>query len=234
MCHIHPATRVPLLQRRYVLHIRQGSRVRPIWSHVRPNFSRVRLTKIPGRTGASSHSRKENKSIRDSETLVQQKTPPLGLYRGLNQSEIVKGGPPLAADFALRRVLWRHRNAHSVKERLFLSSKNGMNSFAFSSCTIYKSYIGQTNRKRNKSALLVWATDRLSARTGAAGCSRSRDTVIHSAGRYSEESSRISRRIHNISVRSCEKHSNSAHNYVKATDIRTNSTDVENRRNVIQ
>ncbi len=31
-----------------------------------------------------------------------------------------------------------------------------------------------------------------------------------------------------------EKHSNSAHNYVKATDIRTNSTDVENRRNVIQ
>ncbi len=61
--------------------------------HVRPNFSRVRLTKIPGRTGASSHSRKEKKSIRDSET--QQKTLPLGLYRGLNQSEIVKGGPPL-------------------------------------------------------------------------------------------------------------------------------------------
>ncbi len=28
--------------------------------------------------------------------------------------------------------------------------------------------------------------DRLSARTGAAGCSRSRDTIIHSAGRYSE------------------------------------------------
>ncbi len=74
----------------------QGSRVRPIWSHVHPNFSRVRLTKIPGRTGASSHSRKEKKkSIRDSETVVQQKTPPLGLYRGLNQSEIVKGGPPL-------------------------------------------------------------------------------------------------------------------------------------------
>ncbi len=34
--------------------INQGSRVRP-------NFSRVRLTKIPGRTGASSHSRKEKK-----------------------------------------------------------------------------------------------------------------------------------------------------------------------------
>ncbi len=73
----------------------QGSRVRPIWSHVHPNFSRVRLTKIPGRTGASSHSRKEKKKYpRLRNSVVQQKTPPLGLYRGLNQSERVKGGPP--------------------------------------------------------------------------------------------------------------------------------------------
>ncbi len=71
--------------------------------------------------------------------------------------------------------------------------------------------------------------DGLSARTGAAGCSRSRYTVIHSAGRYSEES-----RINNISVRSCEKPSNSAQNYVKATDIRTNATDVETRINIVQ
>ncbi len=63
-------------------------------SRVRPNFSRVRLTKIPGRTGASSHSRKEKKYPRLRNSVVQQKTPPLGLYRGLNQSEIVKGGPP--------------------------------------------------------------------------------------------------------------------------------------------
>ncbi len=103
---------------------------------------------------------------------------------------------------------------------------------AFSSCPMYKSYIGQTNRKRNESALLVWANgaDRLSVRTGSADCSRSRDTVIHSAGRYSEESSRIHRGINNISVKSCEKHSNS----VKATDIRTNVTDVETRRNIVQ
>ncbi len=94
-------------------------------------------------------------------------------------------------------VLWRHCNLHSVKESLFLSLKNGIQP-AFSSCPIYKSYIGQTNRKRNESALLVWATDRLSARAGAAGCSPSRDIVIHSAGRYSEESSRIHRRINNI------------------------------------
>ncbi len=36
--------------------------------------------------------KKKISRIRDSET--QQKTLPLGLYRGLNQSEIVKGGPP--------------------------------------------------------------------------------------------------------------------------------------------
>ncbi len=60
------------------------------------------------------------------------------------------------------------------------------------------------------------------------------DTVIHSAGRYSEESSRIHRGINNISVKSSEKHSNSAQNYVKATDIRTNATVVETRRNIVQ
>ncbi len=36
------------------------------------------------------------------------------------------------------------------------------------------------------------------------------------------------------SVKSSEKHSNSAQNYVKATDIRTNATDVETRRNIVQ
>ncbi len=62
-----------------------------------------------------------------------------------------------STDFGLRCIPWRHRNAHSVKERLFLSLKNGMNSLAFSSWPIYKSYIGQTNRKQNVSALLVSA-----------------------------------------------------------------------------
>ncbi len=45
---------------------------------------------------------------------------------------------------------------------------------------------------------------------------------MHSPGRYSEESS-----LNNISVKTCEKHSNSAQNSVKATDIGTNATDVE-------
>ncbi len=52
-------------------------------------------------------------------------------------------------------------------------------------------------------------------------------TPLYSAGRYCEESSRIHCRINNISDKSCEKHSN----YVKATDIRTNATDVETRKN---
>ncbi len=103
----------------------------------------------------------------------------------------------VSADFGLRRVPWRHRNVHSVKERLFLSLKkwNEQPCVLFTSDLQELSYIGQPNWTRNKSALLVWATDRLSAQAGAADCSRSCDTVIHSAGRYSEESSRIHRRI---------------------------------------
>ncbi len=37
---------------------------------------------------------KKKKYPRLRNSVVQQKTPTLGLYRGLNQSEIVKGGPP--------------------------------------------------------------------------------------------------------------------------------------------
>ncbi len=118
-------------------------------------------------------------------------------------------------------------NAHSVKERLFLRSKNLMNSLVFSSCSIYKSYIGRTNPRFSFG---LHGAERLSARTGAAGCSRSRDTIIHSAGRYSETSSQIHSGINNISVKSCEKHYNSAQNSVKATDIRTNSTVVETKK----
>ncbi len=82
--------------------------------------------------------------------------------------------------------------------------------------------------KQNKSgtnprySFRLHGADCLSARARATGCSRSRDTVLHSAGRYSE----IHHRINNISVKSCERQSNSAQNSVKATDIRTNATDV--------
>ncbi len=62
------------------------------------------------------------------------------------------------------------------------------------------------------------------------------DTVIHSAVRYSEEkqSNSPQRIINNISVNSWEKHFNSMQNSVKATDIRTNATDVETRKNIVQ
>ncbi len=72
----------------------QGSRVRPIWSHMRPNFSRVRLKKIWGRTGASSHSRKKTKVSALRTSLCRSTKDTLGSYRGLNHLEIVKGGPP--------------------------------------------------------------------------------------------------------------------------------------------
>ncbi len=98
-------------------------------------------------------------------------------------------------------------------------------------CVLFMPDLQELHRTNEPKADRIRATrlDRLSAQAGAAGCSRSRDTVIYSAGRYSEES-----RINNISVKSCEKHSNSAQNYVKATDIRTNATDVETRRKIVQ
>ncbi len=71
------------------------------------------------------------------------------LFNAVLCTWLVKSGPDdlssqifgIAAVFGLRRVLWRHRNTYSVKERLFLSSKKGINSFAFSSCPIYKSWL---------------------------------------------------------------------------------------------
>ncbi len=57
-----------VVSKKLLVFTRQGSRVRPIWSHVRPNFSRVRQKKIWGRTCATSRSRREKKSIRDSES----------------------------------------------------------------------------------------------------------------------------------------------------------------------
>ncbi len=145
-----------------------------------------------------------------------------------------------SADFGFRRIPWHHGNEHSVKERLFLSFKNGMNSLAFSSCPIYKSYIGQTNWKRNESALLGWATRR---RPFIRSCwsrgllsitwHRYRPTQC-SLGDTGKKVVEFRHRINNISVRSCEKYLNSAQNSVKATDTRTNTTDAETRKNIVQ
>ncbi len=61
--------------------IEQGSRVRP-------NFSRVRLKKI------LSHLCDQPFEKRKKVSLLFNNLHTLGPYRGLNQSEIVKGGPP--------------------------------------------------------------------------------------------------------------------------------------------
>ncbi len=62
-------------------------------SRVRPNFSRVRLKKIWERTCATSRSRKEKKVSATLSIPVLQHQTHIDSYRGLNQSEIVKGGP---------------------------------------------------------------------------------------------------------------------------------------------
>ncbi len=131
---------------------------------------------------------------------------------------------------------------HSVKEMLFLSSKNGINSFAFSLCPIYKSYIGQTNRKRNKSALLVWAIRRrpfICSDRSRGLLSIMRHRYTHATPLYTALGDTVKKVVEFTtesitSVKACEKHSNSAQNYVKATDIRKNATDVETRRNIVQ
>ncbi len=60
---------------------------------MRPNFSRVRLTKIWRRTSATSHSKKKKVSATLKVSLSFNNRHTIGSYRGLNQSEIVKGGP---------------------------------------------------------------------------------------------------------------------------------------------
>ncbi len=104
------------------------------------------------------------------------------------------------AYFGLRRTPWRHRNTHSVWTF----------TVQWTAYVLLMPDLQELHRTNELKAERIRAT-------------RSRDTAIHSTGRYSEERSRIHHRINNISVKSWEMHSNS----VKATDIRTNATDVE-------
>ncbi len=68
--------------------------MRPIWSHMRPNFSMVQL-----KQNLRSHKLKKiiKKTIVSATLKVSlwfNNRHTLGSYRGLNQSEIMKGGPP--------------------------------------------------------------------------------------------------------------------------------------------
>ncbi len=64
------------------------------FGHMRSNFSMVRLKKIWGRTDAICRSRKKKVSATLKVSLWINNKHTLGPYRDLNQSEIVKGGPP--------------------------------------------------------------------------------------------------------------------------------------------
>ncbi len=70
--------------------ILQGSRVRPIWSHVRPNFSRVRLKKSEGAPVRPAVREEKKKYPRLWVSLCFYNRHTLGSYRGLI-SEIING-----------------------------------------------------------------------------------------------------------------------------------------------
>ncbi len=125
------------------------------------------------------------------------------IYRKIKQTPLFSQIFHIAADFARRRILWRHRNKHSVKERLFLSSKNGINSFAFSSHPIYKSYIGQTNRNKSRYSFGLYSFICSDRSCGLLSITWHRYTQCWEI----QWSSQIHCGINNISVRSCEKHS---------------------------
>ncbi len=121
----------------------QGSRVRPIWSHVRPDFSGVRLKKNFGRTGASSHSRKKTKVSRLRKSLCCSTTDTLGSYRGLNQSEIEKGGPP--SDWPWSRYscmcvcVWRCVCCCSQRERWVVEMHSALSLNLICSVSVWQS-----------------------------------------------------------------------------------------------
>ncbi len=61
---------------------------------MRPNFSRVQKNKTEVALVRPAIREKKQKSPRLRKSLCCSTTDTLGSYRGLNQSEIVKGGPP--------------------------------------------------------------------------------------------------------------------------------------------
>ncbi len=141
-----------------------------------------------------------------------------------------------SADFGLRRVPWRHRNAHSVKERLFLSLKNGIEQ----PCVLIMPDLQELHWIKEPKAERIRAT-----RLGYAAQSvfllrpEPQADLDHAAPLYTALGDTLKKVVEFsaesiTSLKSYEKHSNSAQNSVKATDIRTNATDVETRKNIVQ
>ncbi len=246
--------------------------------------------------------KKKKKKVSATQSLCCSTTDTLGSYRGLNQSEIVKGGPPLwlavvqiflyvCVRLKMRVLLQSEREVSSRDARssfsesdlfsecltvtpgfcdrwiyrkikqsplfsklpqiLHLDASFDVIAMRFQSkkgcfsvqkwneqlCVLFMPDLQELHRTNEPKAEQIRAT-RLGYRPFI--CSdRSRGLLSITRHRYTRRwqiqwSSRIHRGINNISVKSCEKHSNSPQNYVKATDIEINSTDVETRRNTVQ
>ncbi len=223
---------------------------------------------------------KKKKKVSATQSLCCSTTDTLGSYRGLNQSEIVKCGPPLwlAVVQIFLYVCVRLKMRVLLQSEREVSSRDARSSFSesdlFSECLsvtpgfcdrwIYRKIkqsplfsklplilhldascdviamrfqSKELHRTNEPKAEQIRAT-RLGYRPFI--CSdRRRGLLSITWHRYTRRweiqwSSRIHRGINNISVKSCEKHSNSPQNYVKPTDIEINSTDVETRRNIVQ
>ncbi len=89
----------------------------------------------------------------------------------------------IAADFGFRRVPWGHRNVHCQRkyvsqfEKMEWTSVHSHHAW-FTRATLDK----QTERGTNPHYLFgLHGADRLSARAGAAGCSRSRKTPLYTS-----------------------------------------------------
>ncbi len=248
--------------------------------------------------------KKKKKKVSATQSLCCSTTDTLGSYRGLNQSEIVKCGPPLWLAMVQILLYWcvcafEDACAAAVRQRQ-VSSIDARSSFSefdlfserltvtpgFCDRWIYRkikqsplfsklpqilhldaSFDVIAMRFQSKKGCfsvqkMEWTALRsLHARfTRAASDKRTesgtnprysfglqtvyllgpaRGLLSITRHRYTQRweiqwSSRIHRGINNISVKFCEKHSNSPQNYVKATDIEINSTDVETRRNIVQ
>ncbi len=64
----------------------------------------------------------------------------------------------ITADFGLRRILWRHCNAHLVKESCFSVPKMEWTALRSLHARFTRSTSDKQTKSGNKSALLVWAT----------------------------------------------------------------------------
>ncbi len=107
---------------------------------------------------------------------------PSRILRSLNLSQNHANSAifQIAADFALRRVLWRHRNAHSVKKGCFSVQKMEWTALR----SLHARFTRATSDKRTESGTnprYSFGLDRLSARTPAPRAALDHATPLYTA-----------------------------------------------------